>query len=97
MWVGLRETSREENRALELVTIAEAEEQFEPRVRAGHSIAVDRTVKLRGSLAMPVPIDGVLTVVVAQSHYRSLFRATDASPVCSGAARWIRMGEISPT
>lgn len=98
MRIGFREAAGEEDRPLEMRSITEGQQHFEPDVRAGHPIAVDRKVKLRGGgLAMPVPIDGVLTVAVIQSHYRSLFRVTDASPVCSGAARWSRMGEISPT
>jgi hypothetical protein len=35
----------------------------------------------------------VLTVAVTQSHYRSLFRVTDTSPVCletRGGVAWVR-------
>jgi hypothetical protein len=96
--IGFCETAGEEDCSRETVSVTQVEEQFESRVRAGHPIAVNRKVKLRGSgLVMPVPIGWVLTVAVTQSHYGSLFRVTDASSVCSGDARWSRMGEISPT
>lgn len=77
MRIGFREASREEDRALELVAIAEAEEQFESRVRAGHPIAIDRKVKLRGSdCPMSVSIDGMEMCGTTPGHYEWLPRMT---------------------
>jgi hypothetical protein len=79
MRIGFREAAGEEDRSYEMGSITEGQQHFESDVRAGHPIAVDRKVKLRGgSLAMPVSIDEVLTVSVAHEHYEWLFGMTEA-------------------
>lgn len=55
MRIGFREAAGEEDRPLEMRSITEGQQHFESHVRAGHPIAVDRKVKLRGGAVLPCP------------------------------------------